>query len=70
MDKLRPCPFCKSNNVRIFNILRKPIEIVCNECHSIYPNLIEPQESEEEQERTTPGVLICCGYDPADASRL
>lgn len=48
MDKLQPCPFCKSNNVRIFNVLRKPIEIVCNECHSIYPNLIdEHMESED-----------------------
>ena len=56
MDKLRQCPFCKSNNVRIFNIWVKPIQIVCNECHAIYPNLIdkymeseesEPQESED-----------------------
>ena len=56
MDKLRQCPFCKSDNVRIFNIWVKPIQIVCNECHAIYPNLIdkhmeseesEPQESED-----------------------
>lgn len=39
MDKLRQCPFCKSDNVRIFNIWVKPIQIVCNECHAIYPNL-------------------------------
>ena len=47
-NKLRPCPFCKSNNVRIFNILRKPIEIVCNECLSIYPNIIDKYKAESE----------------------
>jgi hypothetical protein len=41
MNKLRQCPFCKSNNVRIFNIWIKPIQIVCNECHAIYPNLLD-----------------------------
>ena len=51
MDKLRPCPFCKSNNVRIFNVWRKPIEIVCNECHSIYPNLIDKYKAESEGEQ-------------------
>lgn len=50
MDKLRQCPFCKSNNVRIFNIWRKPIEIVCNECHSIYPNLVDNRMESEESE--------------------
>lgn len=51
MDKkLTPCPFCKSNNVRIFNIWRKPIEIVCNECHSIYPNLIDKRMESENKE--------------------
>ena len=52
MDKkLRSCPFCKSNNVSIFNILRKPIEIVCNECYSIYPNLIGKYKAESEGEQ-------------------
>lgn len=50
MDKLRQCPFCKSNNVRIFNIWVKPIQIVCNECHAIYPNLIDKYRECEDKE--------------------
>ena len=51
MDKLRQCPFCKSNNVRIFNIWVKPIQIVCNECHAIYPNLIDKNKTESEDKK-------------------
>ena len=49
VDKLRSCPFCKSDNVKVFNVMCKPIEIVCNECHSISPNIeIEKQTGEQE----------------------
>ena len=46
-DELRNCPFCKSNNVEVFDRMRTPIWLVCNDCKSIFPNRIEDWTEEQ-----------------------